>query len=94
MSLNREEIRRTSAELHANLELSGLTVAQLADQLGLSEDEAQQTLDVTRRSSPATVWLVRDHLEAAVTARGGVPHPYTVLTENMRSAADRWFGLR
>jgi hypothetical protein len=90
MSLNREEIRRTSAELHANLELSGLSVAQL----GLSEDEAQQTLDVTRRSSPATVWLVRDHLEAAVTARGGVPHPYTVLTENMRSAADRWFGLR
>ncbi|WP_413600910.1 DUF2316 family protein [Curtobacterium sp. Curtsp57] len=45
------------------------------------------------RVSPRDVWLLRDYLDAIITAAGRTPHPYTSVTEQMRSAADTWFGL-
>ena len=92
MSLNAQERKQTSTELKANLELSELTVEGIAADLDLTSGEVERALEV-ESARPAHVWLLRDHLEAAVRARGVEPHPYSVLTEGMRAAASRWFGI-
>ncbi|MEN0128918.1 MAG: DUF2316 family protein, partial [Brevundimonas sp.] len=94
MSLNERERTRTSDELRANFELSGLTPAQLAADLELSPQELELTLAVAPGSRPEMVWALRDHLEGAILARGAVPHPYSRLTEQMRASAAIWFPLR
>ncbi|MFI7272695.1 DUF2316 family protein [Streptomyces sp. NPDC049879] len=93
MSLNDEERARTGAELRANLELSGASPLEVWTELGLGEDAFRAALDCGEASRPQDVWLLRDHLEERVRARGGTPVPYTVLTERMRAAAGVWFGV-
>jgi len=92
MSLNARETAATSRELHANLDLTGLTPAQVADELGVDEPTVRRALDM-KRADPAFVWRLRDHLEAAVRARGLEPVPYSRLTDDMRGAAAMWFGI-
>ncbi len=94
MTLDAEQRRRTGAELHANLTRSGLTAATVAQGLGLDAVEVARALDVDPAGRPEVVWWVRDHLHAAVLARGGEPVPFTVLTEDVRASAERWFPLR
>ncbi|MER7911242.1 DUF2316 family protein [Streptomyces sp. NPDC096068] len=94
MSLNEEERKRTREELRANLRLSGADPEEIAAELGFTARRLDDTLDVTEASGPQDVWLLRDHLDDLVTARGGTPVPYTVLTERARLAASAWFPLR
>lgn len=94
MSLSTEQRRRTSVELRANLQLSGLTVHDLATQLDLEAAEVERTLNVAPGARPELVWLLRDHLETAARAHGVQPHPYTHLPEHMRAAASTWFPMR
>ncbi len=93
MSLNAEERQRTSSELRANLRLSGLSTVDLAVRVSLTAPEVERVLAVEHSCRPEHVWLVRDHLEAAVVERGLSPQPYTVLREQMRVAASAWFPL-
>jgi len=93
MSLDRDERRTTSAELHANLDLAGLTVDDVAHDLGLPPADVRDALGITPATSPVLVWKLRDHLEAAARAAGHDPVPYTHLPEHMRAAARGWFGV-
>ncbi|QMU69930.1 DUF2316 family protein [Streptacidiphilus sp. P02-A3a] len=93
MSLNPEERRRTSAELRANLRLSGAETDRLAEQLGFTAERLENTLALDGRSAPVDVWLLRDCLEDLVRARGASPAPYSVLTDRARRAAAVWFPL-
>ncbi|WP_033221837.1 DUF2316 family protein [Kitasatospora phosalacinea] len=93
MSLNAEECARTAAELRANLELTGGDAGRAGAELGFDEQRLAQALDVAG-ADPEDVWLLRDHLEDLVRAAGREPVPYTVLTEEARAAAERWFPLR
>ncbi|GAA2096656.1 DUF2316 family protein [Kitasatospora saccharophila] len=93
MSLNDEERARTAAELRANLELTGLDADRAGAELGFDGGRLAQVLAVAG-ADPADVWLLRDHLEDLVRAAGREPVPYTVLTEEARAAAERWFPLR
>ncbi|WP_353808194.1 DUF2316 family protein [Agromyces sp. SYSU T00194] len=94
MSLSPEEQRRTSAELHANLDRCGLGPGEIRADLGMSAHQLNETLAVSDDARPTDVWLVRDYLEKLVVARGGTPVPYTVLTERMRQVAASWYPLR
>lgn len=94
MSLTAAERARTSAELRANLELSGLTASEAAAALGCGARQLEEALSVSPAGSPARVWLLRDYLEQRVRAAGGSPVPYTVLTEQARRLAAGWFGIQ
>ncbi|GAB2449496.1 hypothetical protein HD599_002042 [Conyzicola lurida] len=92
MSLNKRERAATSEELHANLELAGLGVADLERALGLDDDRIEGVLGVTG-ADPVDVWLVRDYLERVLLERGVKPRTFTVLTPAARVAAEKWFAL-
>lgn len=92
MSLNRRERQATSSELRANLDLSGQTPDDLAHALGRSAAEIQGVFDLAD-VAPADVWLVRDALDRAVRATGATPAPWSVLTDQARTAAQQWFVL-
>ncbi|MDF8266128.1 DUF2316 family protein [Luteipulveratus flavus] len=94
MSLDHDERERTRRELRANLELSGLDRQAVASALDLTTDRLDATLDVTPTSRPADVWLLRDFLDRAIRDQGGEPHPWSVLTDDGRRRAARWFRLR
>lgn len=94
MSLNQEELRRTSAELRGNLELSGLTGAVVAADLGFTADQLEDLLALQESQDPVNVWLLRDYLEQAVRDTGREPQPFTVLTTRNRRMARMWFRLR
>jgi hypothetical protein len=92
MSLNHRQIAATRNELATNLMLSGLTVADVAATLGLSNSDVQSALNVDG-GQPREVWLVRDYLERMIRSDGSTPHPYSSLTEQSRAAAQGWFQL-
>ena len=93
MSLDADQRARTADEFAANLAQSGLTGEQLRARTGLDHERFDAALAV-RDADPRDVWLVRDALETAVRDAGGEPVPFSVLTEEMRSAAAGWFGVR
>nr|WP_033259343.1 DUF2316 family protein [Kitasatospora sp. SID7827] len=93
MSLNAEERARTAAELRANLELAGVGADLVGAELGFDGGRLAEALGVDD-ADPADVWVLRDHLEDLVVAVGRAPVPYSVLTEEARAAAERWFPLR
>lgn len=92
--LNRQEIAATRDELARNADLTGLTPAQIAADLGFTEKHLEQAMTLDRVSDPADVWQLRDYLEQAVRDGGGTPVHFTVLTEASRSPARNWFRLR
>ncbi|WP_411700615.1 DUF2316 family protein [Conyzicola sp.] len=92
MTLNKRERAATSEEQRANLELAGLSEADLQRTLGMDDERVSAALDVTD-SDPIDVWLVRDYLERTVLERGRKPRPYSVLTPAARASAERWFAL-
>lgn len=94
MSLNTEELARTRSELRANLDLAGLTTAQVATDLDWSADRLNTGLHSTRPSDPVDVWQLRDYLEHAVRDAGRTPVPFTILTSRNRITARMWFNLR
>ncbi|MFT4199355.1 DUF2316 family protein [Gordonia sp. (in: high G+C Gram-positive bacteria)] len=94
MSLDAEETRRTGDELRANMALSTLNVTQVADDLDWDVGRVADTLAMSGGQDPADVWELRDYLVQAIRDRGEKPVPFTVLTDQGRLQADRWFGLR
>ena len=92
VSLNHSERCDTRAELEENLTLSGLATDDVAHALGWPADRVHTALQVAG-APPRDVWLVRDFLDRAVRAAGRTPRGWSSLTEQMRSAADTWFGL-
>ena len=93
MSLSAAERSVTSDELVDNLLASGATRRETAAALSFTDARLESTLRVDEASDPVDVWLLRDHLETAVRARGGRPVAYTVLTEASRASAAGWFGV-
>jgi hypothetical protein len=93
MSLNAAQQARTSQELYANLELSGLTAETVRADLHFTEHQLDETLELGPDSRPNDVWQLRDYLEQTILARGASPVPFTVLTEPMRASANAWFGV-
>jgi len=94
MSLSNAERLATSQELQENLLLSDLTNLQVATDLGYSLSRLAATVALSAGNDPADVWQLRDYLQQAVRDSGVEAAPFTVLTEQSRSAAQRWFGLR
>ncbi|WP_409158083.1 DUF2316 family protein [Lacisediminihabitans sp. H27-G8] len=90
MSLSRAQREATSAELRANLVISEATQEELLAALGVTDGELTQTFAVDG-APPARVWALRDYLDKIITRRGRTPAPYTSLTPQMRSSAQRWF---
>lgn len=93
MSLNDEQLEGTRRELARNRELSELTVETIAVELQWEMSRLERTLAIDAGSDPADIWMLRDLLERTVRENGGTPERYSVLTEDMRSSAQRWFGL-
>jgi hypothetical protein len=92
MSLNRKEQDDTRRELRENLDLAGLTPPEIARALRVSPERVESALGV-HGASPVDVWLVRDYLDVTVRSRGRDPFPFSLLTEESRSAAQGWFPL-
>ncbi|MEJ3405744.1 DUF2316 family protein [Rathayibacter sp. YIM 133350] len=94
MTLNAEERARTSNELRANLELSGLTVDEVMADVQFTPHRLERSLSVAEESDPVDVWELRDYLDRVILDAGGRPAPYTVLTAGSRLRARMWFSLR
>jgi len=92
MSLNRSERSATQEELHSNLALSGLSLPDIAVDLGMSGSRVEAAFAVAE-ARPEDVWFVRDYLDRVIRAGGATPRPYSSLTEQMRAAARVWFRL-
>ncbi|WP_372698284.1 DUF2316 family protein [Arthrobacter sp. JSM 101049] len=94
MTLKPAERQATSEQLTANLELSGLARQQVCEDLDFSDDELQASLELRELVDPVDVWVLRDYLELAVRQAGAEPVDYTVLTEEARTEAYKWYVLR
>jgi len=94
MTLDPEQRRRTGAEMHANLALSGLTADQVGSHLGFTHSRTSTTLDLADGTDPVDVWQLRDHLLQTVQDAGGEPAAFSVLTDAARRRAAVWFQLR
>lgn len=92
MSLTPEQRRRTAAELQANFELSGLSTADLRQLTGWTQERVVASLRITDADA-ADVWHLRDLLDTEVRSAGRTPLPFSVLTEDARTAAQAWFRL-
>lgn len=93
MTLTVAECTRTSEQLNRNLTLAGLTHEQLSEDLGYSPKRLAAALAV-EDADPVDVWELRDYLSFAVIDSGGLPEPFTVLTNASRRQAAIWFQLR
>lgn len=95
MSLNRAERDQTAREFEANLKQSGLTINELQQKSGLSSERFMSAFVVAERGAdPRDVWLIRDLLETAVAQNGAELVPFSKLTDDARSAAAGWFGIK
>lgn len=95
MSLTRAERDQTAREFEANLKQSGLTIHELQEKSGLSSERFMNAFVVAERGAdPRDVWLIRDLLETAVVHNGAQLVPFSKLTEDARSAAAGWFGIK
>ncbi len=92
MSLNTRERAATRDKLLANLALTQLSPAEVAAELGFTEERVAAALAVAG-SRPEDIWLVRDHLDYSIRTTGATPQPYSSLSEDMRAAAQTWFPL-
>lgn len=93
MSLNRSEMAQTALDLNRHLDAARLSIPELADWLGLRTQVVEDVLAMNGDATPATVWLVRDALDQAVSAAGGSADGWSVLTDQARTMAQRWFAL-
>jgi hypothetical protein len=94
MSLNAEQMHRTSQELLANRKRCPLDDQTLSQVLGFTPQRLENTLEINAVSKPGDVWLLCDFLEQAITDFGGTPLPFTVLTSQSRAQSEVWFGVR
>ncbi|TLG71807.1 DUF2316 family protein [Culicoidibacter larvae] len=83
MSLNANQLLETSRELQINLEISGLSLAELEAVLGIKQTELEAIIEMTDIVSPTNVWRVRDYLEKVILEQGKQPHPYSALKQNI-----------
>lgn len=79
MSLNPEQMAATRRELQANFELTGLTKAQVAAALHISETKLDHLFTLTQQSLNDP-WILRNYLLDQVKAQGKTPVPFTALS--------------
>ena len=92
MSLTSTQRQQTAAELQANFELSGLSTGDLRQITGWTQSRVAASLTMAG-ADPADVWQLRDLLDSEVRSNGRTPVPFSVLTEQARSAARAWFDI-
>ena len=83
MSLNIEQKKQTSIELHENYKISGLTPEDIQSDLGLDPNQLENILNIKSISDPTAVWRLRDYMEEKIMKQGKTPYPYSVLIENI-----------
>lgn len=93
MSLNVFQRRAITKTLLSDLDRSGLTRDEVAADLGISADQLDRAIRMTRGGDPTHIWLIRDYLHQAVIDSGGEPAEHTVLTEASRVKARQWFPM-
>ncbi|ALF15470.1 DUF2316 family protein [Lactiplantibacillus plantarum] len=79
MSLNAQQMQATRDELQANFALTGLTKAQVADDLAISATKLDHLFDLTQQSLNDP-WILRNYLIEKVEAGGKTPVPFTALS--------------
>lgn len=92
MSLNRKECAAAAREIEANRELAGISTEELRELTGLSPARFAAAYSVDGDQDPCDVWLVRDAVVVAVRNAGLSPLPFSKMREDMRDAANMWFG--
>jgi hypothetical protein len=79
MTLNPKQRQKTSEELISNFEISGLSNAEVQQDLGFSPEQLDETLQVGPGSSRGDVLRLRDYLDRKVLEAGEEPFPYSLL---------------
>ena len=92
MSIDAAQREQTSLELTALAASLTIDRAILAARLGLDPVQFDAILAVDPRVHPAEVWRLRDFLTAVADATGTPVPGFTVLRDDMRAQAIRWFG--
>ncbi len=83
MSLSVREMLQTSDELKRNLEISGLSDAEVRAALGFTQQRYERSLTLSSVHDPTDVWRLRDYLEKRILEQGRRPHPYSKLISNI-----------
>ncbi|APX71765.1 DUF2316 family protein [Companilactobacillus allii] len=87
MSLTNEQRVSTVREFHENLEISGLTFTQMADDLGTTAKVIEDilNLNVEKIEDP---WILRNYLIKKIISLNKEPVPFTALAGDYH---DYWF---
>lgn len=78
MSLTAQQQDDTRRELRENFEKAGVTVSQVAEDLGTSEAYIEQLLRLEPRRYEDT-WILKNYLCEKVREAGDIPTPFTAL---------------
>ena len=87
MSLTKEQENITQKELEANLAKSGLSIHEIAADLGTTDDYIDQLMHLKPLRIEDT-WILRNYLLEKVKESGQEPTPFTILRVNPRRI---WF---
>ena len=78
MSLTYDEQKATKAELRAALALSGLSIQQLAEELGVTSQVIEDTLNLNCRAIE-NPWVLKEFLADVARKQGKEPVVFTAL---------------
>ena len=78
MSLTHDEQKATKAELRAALAVSGLSIQQVAEELGVTSQVIEDTLDLDCRAIE-NPWVLKEFLADEARKQGKEPVVFTAL---------------
>ena len=81
--LNEKQKKQNGIELKENQRILGFAAETIADDLRLGIEELEVTLNVGPNEDPTNVWRLRDYMEEKILEQGKIPHPYSILKENI-----------
>ncbi|WP_455537740.1 DUF2316 family protein [Terrisporobacter sp.] len=87
MSLTREQKKNTIEEFQQNLEISGLTLDEIANSLGTDELTIKNILQLNMKHLEDT-WILKNYLIKKIKEIHKTPVPFTALVGDYH---DYWF---
>ena len=83
MSLNMKQKRITSEELNENYKRLGYSMENICSDLGFSEKEFYDVLNVNEDTNGYNVWKLRDYLVEKLEKEGKEVYPFSILKTNL-----------
>ena len=87
MSLNQQQQTATIQEFAENLQISGMTVAEVATELNVSPQKIEKIMHLEQHTLE-DAWILRNYLLEKIAAQAATPRTFTALVGDHH---DYWF---